>query len=340
MPERYAVRVLTDEVYGEGVHELLDRKVGSSARVAPGAGNNLFSFRVPIRGRDLDIMVGRATPSGLPLGNPLLFPFPGRVRNARFTFGGHEHQLEPNFGEHAIHGLVSGLRWEVDESGGTRAGAKVVASLETADHPAITQHYPFPFRIVVGYTLSGNTLLLDAEATNFGPTAMPMGFGIHPWFHLPLAEGGSRESCLIQVPANRLWEVEPSVLPTGRVLDLPAEGDFRALRPLGDTVLDATFTDLRRTGAASKGAESEGGVSECVYRDPAAGAELVIRADSAFRELVVYAPPGRPTICIEPLTCCPDALNLEPRGIDAGLIVLEPGASWRGRIWLTVRETA
>jgi len=331
MPGRYSVNVVSDAQFGEGVYELLDREAGSRARVAPTVGNNLFSLRVPIAGRELEAFLSeQAGPRpGFRFGNPILFPYPGRVRDGRFSFGGREHQLDVGRIGHAIHGLVSDLPWKVEESGATRLGAKVVASLDTADHPAITRQYPFPFRLAVGFCLSGDTVLLEAEATNVGQAAMPMGFGIHPWFRLPLDEGGARERCLMRVPATRLWEVEPDIMPTGRIVDIPADRDFRALRPLGETTLDDTYTSV----------ELEGGLSECLYRDPSAGAEVSVRADGGFRELIAYAPPHLPTICLEPYTCVPDALNLQPRGLDAGLIVLEPGESWRGRIWLTLRES-
>ena len=339
MPERFAVRVVTDETYGDGVYELLDREAGSSARVAPAVGNNLFSLRAPIGGREGGREGGRAMEAflraeqqgrGFPFGNPILFPYPGRVRGGRFSFGGRDYQLDvvPQMGN-AIHGLVLRRPWKVEESGATDEGARVVASLDSADHSEITRQWPFPFRISIGFTLSGDTVLLEAEATNVGAGPLPMGFGIHPWFRLPLAEAGSRERCLVRVPARRLWEVEPSILPTGRIVDPPAERDFHEIRPIGQTTLDDTYTDV----------VLENGESECLYRDPAAGAEVSVRADGAFREMIAYAPPHLPAICLEPYTCVPDALNLQPKGLDAGLMVLAAGASWRGKIWISLRPS-
>ena len=63
-----------------------------------------------------------------------------------------------------------------------------------------------------------------------------------------------------------------------------------------------------------------------------------MRADASFREWVVYAPPGRPTICLEPYTCTTDAFNLAAQGIDGGLVAVEPGGVWRGSVWITVRS--
>ena len=49
-----------------------------------------------------------------------------------------------------------------------------------------------------------------------------------------------------------------------------------------------------------------------------------MESDAIFRELVVYTPPGRDAICFEPYTCPTDAINLEAKGIPAGIIVLSP----------------
>ena len=61
-----------------------------------------------------DFAGGNERPSGS--GVPLLFPFPGRIAGARYSFGGREYQLEPgdNFGN-AIHGFVHKRPWRVVE---------------------------------------------------------------------------------------------------------------------------------------------------------------------------------------------------------------------------------
>jgi aldose 1-epimerase len=55
-----------------------------------------------------------------------------------------------------------------------------------------------------------------------------------------------------------------------------------------------------------------------------------------FRDLVVFTPPHRQAIALEPYTCTTDAINLQARGIDAGWLVLEPGRVWRGQVEIRV----
>ena len=70
--------------------------------------------------------------------------------------------------------------------------------------------------------------------------------------------------------------------------------------------------------------------------DPASGCTVTQRWDDAFRECVVYTPPHREAICIEPLTCVPSCFELTARGIDAGLRVVPPGGSFAARVEIGV----
>jgi galactose mutarotase-like enzyme len=62
--------------------------------------------------------------------------------------------------------------------------------------------------------------------------------------------------------------------------------------------------------------------------DPSLKAALDIRADAAFGDFVVYAPPDNPVVALEPYTCAPDAFNLAVRGIAAGMRELAPGETF------------
>ena len=316
------------------VYVLRDRQSRSEARVIPALGNNLISFRVTPSGQAEPVEVMLCPPSQEELargpvfyGNPILFPFPNRVRQGIYAFEGKTHQLRklmPN--GHAIHGLAIDQAWKVVETGASDR-ARLVSALRWEDCPSIHAEYPFPFVLTVTYTLSGARLRMESKAQNTGPGRMPMGFGIHPYLRLPLAGDGRREDCLVRVPASRLWELDPDLLPTGRTVGVPADLDFRQPRKLGSLALDNVYTGVR----------AQYGWSECLLRDPAAGLQLAVRADASFREIVVYAPLARPAICFEPYTCTTDALNLQPKGVDAGLIVLEPGAEWQGTIDIELR---
>ncbi len=332
MVERYRVDRIEEEHLRVEAYALRDTRTGAVARVAPASGANLYSFEAPVRGAPLEVLVGPDVGSrpGFMFGTPILFPFPGLLSGGRFDFRGRTYQLDVGRRGNASHGLVHALPWKVEEAGADARGAWLRSSLTATDHPDVVRQYPFPFYVAVTHTLAEDGVRLAIEVRNAGEVALPFGFGAHPWFRLPLTSAGRRQECLVTVPASSQWEVGSDLAPTGRIVPVPADRDFRQARPLGDLVLDDFYTDVALTG----------GASECALLDPAAGVRVVVRADRGFREWVIYAPRGKPTICLEPYTCPDNALNLQNRGLDAGLLVLEPGQVWRGTIWITASAVA
>jgi len=313
------------------IYVLRDTGTPAEASIAPGAGNTCFSFRKAVQGEWIDII----TPledltdlrrGGSHFGYPILFPFPNRIRDGRFTFQGKTYQLEVTRGQHALHGLVLNRPWTVIRTETTTdGGASVTSSIEAHSFPEILRQYPFPFRLTVTYTLKDGGLMMTAEAENTGSTPMPMGFGVHPYFPMPLGARGQRANCRLQVPATQYWDLE-EFLPTGRTCDVAGHLDLRGFQEIGETIYDHVFT----------GVVVHGGGSSCLLRDPENRLELRVWADGRFREWVVYAPAHRSVVCFEPYTCTTDAVNLQERGIDAGLIVLRPGERWTGHVVVTL----
>jgi aldose 1-epimerase len=317
---------------GTPVIVLRDDTAHEEARVATAAGNNCFQFRVHAGERPLELLAGPLDAAALPKGGsgfgvPILFPFPNRVRAARYRFQGYEYTLDANSGENHIHGMVMSRAWQVESTGASpETGAWVRSTIRAGDYPEIHRQYPFPFQLSVQHTLKEGVLRIDALVENTGPGDLPMGFGLHPWFPAPLVPEGKREAVEVQVPAGRVWELD-AMLPTGRLL--PAEGKFalRRLTALGTNEYDDVLTAI----------ETHAGASECVMRDPACPVDIVVGADAGFREWVLFAPHRRATVCLEPYTCATDAVNLQERGVDAGLIVLGPGKRWSGSVTIGTR---
>lgn len=328
----YTIDRETRAFMNSDVYVLRDTNARSSARLVPARGNNLLSFRVHLDGHDIETIVappaGVDSPRAFMFGNAFLFPFPNRIRDARFHWEGRGHQFDPNWRGHHIHGLIYDTPWQVVDATADDTSARLTCELRAEDHPDVIRQFPFPFTLTTTYTLKGNTLTLDVVARNTGPTNMPMGFGIHPYFRMPLLPGGSRAACEVRIPSARQWELDADLIATGRVIDVPPERDFRRSRAIGDTFVDDVFTDI----------EFDNGTTACSVYDPHANVELTVTFGRKFHDVVVYAPLERETICFEPYTCPTNAINLEAAGVPANVIALEPGASWSARIWFTARE--
>jgi aldose 1-epimerase len=51
---------------------------------------------------------------------------------------------------------------------------------------------------------------------------------------------------------------------------------------------------------------------------------------------VIYNPPHREAICIEPYTCVPDMIRLQAKEIDAGMQLLPAGEAFSAEIRISV----
>jgi aldose 1-epimerase len=307
---------------------LCDESTGSTAKVLAGYGFNCYQFQSVHGGEPIDVLwsapdfeSGQQRPSHS--GIPILFPFPGRIGGAMFNFRGRSYPLEAGdaFGN-AIHGFVLNRPWQVIEQSPQRVVGRFRASQIDA---SLLNRWPADFELTVGYQLKGNTLRSEIEVLNPDDKPLPMGLGTHPYFRVPLGPGGESASCRITVPAREVWELR-DMLATGK--RLPAEGDkdLQAGMAFGQTKFDDIFSGLAL----------ENGKCLTSIEDSHSGRRMSMTFGSEFPACVVYNPPHREAICIEPYTCIPDAFRLAEAGVDAGAIVLEPGQRWKSQIEIRV----
>jgi aldose 1-epimerase len=298
---------------------------GDRADIWPAQGFNCFRWTA--QGGGLDVLY--ADPKFLEgssptrTGIPILFPFPNRIRDGRFTWDGKEYQLPLNdpVKKNAIHGFACRRPWRVVDQGADGASAWVTAEFQgSRDAADCRDSWPADYRIRITYRLSPARLAVEAVADNPDKKRLPCGLGYHPYFRV------DEKACFVQVPTRRYWELE-ECLPSGKRPDVRGMRDLNQPRPLQELTLDDVLTDLG--GTAAGGLCFRGSI-----RRPQA--ELRVATSAGFRELVVFTPPHRQAFCIEPYTCTTDAINLTQRGVDAGLTVLDPGQAWTGVVELRV----
>ncbi len=300
---------------------------GDRARVLVSQGFNCFEYVANIMGQKVDVLWSlpsfasgneRASSSGI----PLLFPFPGRIPGTQFTWAGETYELEAGdkFGN-AIHGFCHTRPWRMI----ARQDDTVVGEFQASvDDPALLAKWPGDFRIRATYELGAGVLACTYQFDNPGDRPLPCGFGAHPYFRVPLG-GASAADCIIRLPVTKHWELA-DMLPTGEQTDWSQANEYAAGVPLAELTLDDVFAGLTM--------ESQRGTAS--IDDPQSQRKVSIVWDETFRELVVYTPPHREAICIEPYTCVPGAVALEEKKIDAGWRVLQPGESVIGRMKIRV----
>jgi aldose 1-epimerase len=148
------------------------------AVLVPEAGCQCLSYRVGA----LNLIAGPSDPSSWRAhphrgGIPILFPWPGRVAGAQFTYRGRKYQLPVNEPHgHSIHGFACERPFKLLR----RGPYFMTAMLDSADDRSIERIWPWPFQFEIDYEV-GNGLRLKATVRNTGDAPMPFGFGGHPW---------------------------------------------------------------------------------------------------------------------------------------------------------------
>jgi aldose 1-epimerase len=242
----------------------------------------------------------------------VLMPWPNRLQDGSYDFGGRGHQLaltEPE-ARNAIHGLVRWAPWQV----AGREPHRVAMAYALHPQPG----YPFALALRIDYELSENGLTVRTTATNVGRDACPFGAGAHPYLTVGTP---TVDPLTLRVPGSTLVETDARGLPVGTKPVDGTEHDFRRARQIGTTVLDNAFTDLERDGD---------GLASVEVLDPASGMALALWADGSYPYLQVFTGDPLPdvnrrSLAVEPMTCPPNAF----RSGDA-VVRLEPGESFAG----------
>lgn len=245
-----------------------------------------------------------------------LAPWPNRVVDGRYSFGGVEQQLgltEPSR-SHALHGLVV---WSEFIDRVVEADCVVLVAIIEAQ-----LGYPFRVEVEVEYRLGKDGLTQRVTARNLGPDAAPWGTGPHPYL---VGGAGCVDDWTLSLPASEVLTVTPDRLSPVAVesVDQHPQWDFRTPRSIGDVFIDHAFTELAATDAIIEvrvaGSDGHGVAMSWDERCPWVQVHTADTADPATNRI---------GLAVEPMTCPPDAFN---SGVD--LTVLEPGAdaaaSWR-----------
>lgn len=318
------------------VVRLFDSASGAKACVAVNEGFNLYHFEVPFQHGTHSVLwaadgfeLGQQRPSGS--GIPILFPFPGRIAQGRFNWNGRTWELPLSDGRgNAIHGYVLNRPWRLVAQSESSVTGEFQASRDLPDWNSL---WPSDYRITATYRLHLHQLHCEYLLENPGDSPLPYGFGAHPYFRVPMG-GPSADDCVVTLPVAREWMLD-NLIATGevRAVTQPFENGVC----FGQLHLDNVFGGLTyRKGRCT-----------CSVNDPASGLQLELEFGPAFRELVVYNPPHRQAICIEPYTCVPGATqHLAPeRGgesprLDLGWRTLAPGAAEQLDMIVRVRKHA
>ena len=277
------------------------------ATLLPGAGGRLHALDILLE-RWTPLLVAPAAAADAPRaptqsGSFAMAPWPNRIAGARFAFGGRTHALEANHGAHAIHGLGAFRPWSVESS--SAEACALWCSLEGA--------WPFGGRLVQRIAVHDDGIEQTVEV-HAGREPFPAGAGWHPWFRRDVRPGAEPH---VRIDADETYELR-DMIPTGALRRVTGDTDLRDGPALGARRLDECYRAVRGPLTVRWG-----------------DVELRMQSSPNVTHAVAYTPEH--AFCVEPQTCAIDAFNLAARGVDAGVIVVEPGrpliasTAWRWR---------
>lgn len=245
--------------------------------------------------------------------SPLLFPIIGEVKNEQIRVRGKVYKM-----------LRHGVARNRDFTFTDRSAES--CRLVQADTAETRTHFPFAYRMVLGYTLRGADLEVTMAVANPGDEILPCSIGAHPALNWPLLPGLPRESYRLSfsaeepAPIRRLSKdglLLPDPRPSpirGRVLDLSKQlfGD--------DAVILDKLASTSVRYAADKGPAIE-------------------MSWEGFQQLGIWSKPGdAPFLCIEPWYGFASPIDFDGEFSDKpGLMHIPPGDAREFRYTIGLR---
>ena len=246
-----------------------------------------------------------------------LVPYSNRIANAQLSWSGRTYTLVRNFGDHpnSIHGVGWQRPWQIF----ARDAASALLVFEHAGSDADQRAWPWPFRAMQSFLLAVDqgiaTLAARITIANTGTEAFPFGLGFHPFFPRSAATE-------LGFLADNVWQTDSTQLPTAKVA-IPDGWCFDPARAVDPVALDNVFTGWH-------------GEATLVDRTRHIATRMV--ADSAASFVVVYVPPARDFLAVEPVTHMTDAFNRAARSeSDTGTRALAAGAAFSCTMQISAR---
>jgi len=188
-------------------------------------------------GSKTDVLLGYSTLEGWLNSNycfgAIVGRFANRIGKASFTLDGKKYDLDKNDGPNTLHGGFNGydkMLWK----GKIVKGKKYCGVSFTRTSPDGEQGFPGTVQFTVTYLLDeNNNLSCIYNATT--DKATPINITNHAYFNL--AGNGSVEKHTVVMNSSKVLEVNPKLIPTGKLLDVAdTPFDFTKEKTIGKDI--------------------------------------------------------------------------------------------------------
>lgn len=263
--------------------------------------------------------------NGRTFGVPILAPWANRLGKMAYAVvheGGGVRRIDVNpntphlrfdpYGQ-PIHGLLRGSRdWDIIEIEATDREAWIMARLVFDQTRVDFAAFPFEHHIEVKMTLRATSLTFSTAIIATGADEVPIAFGWHPYLSIP---GLDRREWDVYLPFTQRVPLDETLLPTGT-----REEVAPIIGKIGDRYLDDLFAGV------------ENGTTAFIRGN---GRRMSIRFDHGYDWAILYGPPHRNHICVEPMTAASDPFS----GQDP-MEVVPRGKTFRAAFTISVDRTS
>lgn len=241
--------------------------------------------------------------------NAKLFPFANRIRKGRYSFNDKVFELPVNYveEENSCHGFLYNSTFEIISKNIFNDYAEIIFGFT----PKIKyEGYPFCFDMKITHKLNtSGEIETTTELFNSSQTEILFSDGWHPYYSLD----ETADNYSVTFNAKEKLELDDHNIPNGKVIHI--NGSTHHNISLKNKKLD----DLFRFSGSNKAN---------IIKIVPVNSDHIIKiwhesGQNKYNYLVLYIPPDRKSIAVEPMTSSIDAFNNKE-----GIIILKPGESW------------
>ena len=215
-----------------------------------------------------------------------LAPFPNRIKDGKYDFKGQPYQIAINDQDYhcALHGFMYDVPFlidDIDENQGSVTLHKDFLGVEG---------YPFHISFKSTYRLFNQGLYITTQVKNLSESNIPFGMGWHPYFDLDVPI----DSLHLKIPGDFYFEQDKQYIPTGKRIEANSFSEYAII---GERFMNDCY------------ALND---AKIFIFEPRKKIELVLDLEineQTYPFCMLYTPPARDCIAVEPMTCAPNAFN-------------------------------
>jgi aldose 1-epimerase len=240
--------------------------------------------------------------------NAKLSPFAGRIRDGQYVFNDTKYNLFVNYPEemNACHGFIYDKKFKLTDKIVSETGASCKLAYR---YEGENEGYPFNYLMEIIYALSGSDgLTCTTKIMNKSGNTIPLSDGWHHYFDV----GVKVDDLELKLSVSEIIDLDSRNIPTEK---REPYNDFSTPSRICDRFFDSCFKiDSHKSKAVTELISNDQNIHLNIWQET---------GRNKYEYLVIYTPPDRKSIAIEPMTS-----NVNSFNNGESLIRLAPGEEY------------